>query len=171
MRRAFRTIPLPMEWLGLLLVAVLAGGAACALVRLGPPKPAYPVGVRRNLFTPAERSLLTVLERVVERDERVFGKVALREIAALDARLRTGLPARADGGGERRFDFVVLRAHDQRVTCLVDVDDGRPQKPLGQNARGALAAAGVQLVRFTKRDAYASAEVRTALRSSSVLQP
>lgn len=153
-----------MEWTLAIPLGLMAAAALAWLAGRGGGTSAYPRGVRRVLFSRAERSLLAALERATSRDERVFGKVSLRDAFALDPRLHGRFPAPTAGQPEARaLDFLVVRAEDLRVTCVIDIESpGR--SPLDEASRRALDGAGVRHLRLAHKDAYARADVREVVR-------
>lgn len=90
-----------------------------ALGRLG-----FPYERGKPLFSAAERSFIGVLDQAVGPDHRVFGKVRVADVAAV----KPGLGNSARQGALNRiaakhFDFVVCRADDLSVVCVVELND------------------------------------------------
>ena len=76
------------------------------------------------LFTPAERDFLAVLDRVLGRDYRVFGKVRIADIATVKAGLKPSIRQSAlNRIACKHFDYVVCRASDLAVVCVVELND------------------------------------------------
>ena len=92
----------------------------------------FPYQAIDKLFSPAERSLLGVLDQVVGSQYRVFGKVRVADLAAV----KPGLTKAARQGALNRiaskhFDYVICQATDLVVLCAVSLMTGRMQpRPL-----------------------------------------
>jgi hypothetical protein len=78
----------------------------------------------KALFSAAERSFLGALDQAVGPEYRVFGKVRIADLAVV----KSGLGNSARQGALNRIaakhvDFVVCRASDLTVVCLVELND------------------------------------------------
>jgi len=84
----------------------------------------FPYQAAKALFSPAERSFLGVFDQAVGPEYRVFGKVRVADVATV----KTGLSNSARQSALNRvsakhFDFVVCRANDLAVLCVVELND------------------------------------------------
>jgi very-short-patch-repair endonuclease len=121
-----------------------------------------------NLFTPAERSFLGVLEQALDSRYRVFGKVRLgdliKPVKALAAGKRTTARNRIN---QKHVDFVVCTANELALVGVLELDD----HSLGCEDRAgrdefvdqALAMAGIPVLRFPAQKGYAVQDVRAWL--------
>ncbi|MBJ6983030.1 DUF2726 domain-containing protein [Luteimonas sp. MC1572] len=78
----------------------------------------------KTLFSAAERSFLGILDQAVGPEHRVFGKVRVADVAAV----KPGLGNAARQGALNRiaykhFDFLVCRASDLAIVCVVELND------------------------------------------------
>lgn len=152
----------------LILFGVLAFIVKVVLPGLGKAQVALPYQKESVLFTPAERSFLTVLEQALGDQFRVLGKVRLADVI----RVKSGLSGSARQQAFNRIqskhlDFVVCDPNDLSVQFVVELDDSSHQQSRRQ-ARDefldkALAAAGVPVFHFPVKRAYAVHEIRGAI--------
>ena len=120
---------------------------------------------RRELFSPAERTFLGVLEQITAERFRIFGKVRLGDLVRpgkrLSGSLRTGIGRRLR---QKHVDFVLCHADTLAVAGVVELDDPshrwRDRHALVEKA---LASAGIPALRLTACDGYAVSEVREKL--------
>jgi hypothetical protein len=168
---------------GLLLLAVVVLVVIAALAVIAAQKGRLPAGgaeapafePRRELFTPAERSFHGVLEQAVAGEFKVFGKVRLGDLVqptkGLSQSRRTSLRNRIQ---QKHVDFVLCRPDTLEVAGVVELDDashGRKDRTDRDDfVDKALASAGVPVVHFPARKAYAVAEVRAKLAGSLALK-
>jgi very-short-patch-repair endonuclease len=139
-----------------------------------PEEPAF--DACKELFTPAERSFYGVLEQAVAGELKVFGKVRLGDLVqpanGLSQSRRTGLRNRIQ---QKHVDFVLCRPDTLEVVGVVELDDashGRKDRADRDDfVDKALASAGVPVLHFPARKAYAVVEVRTKLVESLALKP
>lgn len=87
-------------------------------------KVGFPYAPRSPLFSAAERSFLSVLDKAVGSEHRVFGKVRVADIA----KVKSGLNNSARQGAlnkiaSKHFDYVVCRHSDLSVVCVVELND------------------------------------------------
>ena len=131
---------------------------------------------RRELFTPAERSFFGVLEQAAAGEFKVFGKVRLGDLAqpakGLSQSRRTSLRNRVQ---QKHVDFVLCRPDTLEVAGVVELDDvshGRKDRADRDDfVDQALASAGVPVLHFPARKAYAVAEVQARLAERFALKP
>lgn len=130
---------------------------------------------RKELFTPAERSLFGVLEQTVAGELKVFGKVRLggliQPARGMSRSLRTGLRNRIN---QKHVDFVLCRPDTLAVVGVVELDDashGRKDRADRDDfVDKALASSGVPVLHFPARKAYVVSEVRERLAGSVELK-
>ena len=129
---------------------------------------ALPFKRQAALFTPAERSFLGVLDLVVGKDFRIFGKVRVGDVLApqngLNNRARTTALNKIN---RKHFDFVLCKPDDLTVLCAIELNDRSHQQKNRQDRDAFLAdacnCAGLPLIMFDARRAYAPNEVGTRI--------
>ena len=123
---------------------------------------------RGNLFTPAERSFLEVLEQALDSRYRIFGKVRLGDLIK---------PAKARAAGkqttarnrinQKHVDFVVCTANELALVGVLELDDlphGCEDRAGGDEfVDRTLAMAGVPVFHIPARKGYAVQDVRAWL--------
>jgi hypothetical protein len=161
------------DWMGhlFLVVALLAVLAAvAAFLKKGQPGASKDVtyDARRELFSPAERSFLGVLEQALEERFRVMGKVRLGDLVqpakGFSRSQRTGAWNRIN---QKHIDFVLCQPDTLAVAGVVELDDASHRRK-DRSARDdfidkALASAGIPIVHFAARRAYAAQEIKDGL--------
>lgn len=145
-------------------VAVLLLGA---LIRLLSKKTGSALAyVRRDsLFSPAERSFLSVLDAAIGNDHRVFGKVRVADVIAPKASENSSQWREAFNRiAAKHFDFVVCKADDLSVVCVVELDDKSHATNRAKKRDTFIdqlcATSGMLLLRVTARRAYNQQELR-----------
>lgn len=130
---------------------------------------------RNELFSPAERSFYGVLERVAGGEYKVLGKVRLGDVVqparGLSKSRRTSLRNRVQ---QKHADFVLCCPDTLKVLGVVELDDASHARP-DRTKRDSfvdqvLVSAGIPVLRFPARKAYAVAEVRAKLVESFSLK-
>jgi len=128
----------------------------------------FPYKKQNALFSPTERSFLGVLESVVQGRYRVFGKVRLAAVLAVDGGLTASARASAFNRiAQKHVDFLLCEPSTLAVIAVIELDDQSHQRPDRQARDGfldaACTAAGVVLIRYPVRAAYTAAEVNEGL--------
>lgn len=119
------------------------------------------------LFSDAERAFLEVLEQAVGDQYRVFGKVHVADVIAVQPGLKTSLKRIAYKRiKSRRFDFVVCSKLSMSVVCVVEMDDKNPSRK-SQEARDTVLldvceSVSLPLLRIPVKNVYPIASVRTS---------
>lgn len=140
----------------------------------------YPYRKRLDLFTPAERSFLGVLEQAVGDDFRLFGKVRVADVLEpRDGLNRSAWQSAFNKINRKHFDFVLCAPGDLSVLCAIELDDKSHQRKHRHDRdeflAGACRAAGIPLISFPAQHAYVASEVSAriaeALADSSVRLP
>ncbi|MEZ4599592.1 MAG: DUF2726 domain-containing protein [Syntrophotaleaceae bacterium] len=122
----------------------------------------------RELFSPAERSFLGVLEQASEGRLRIFGKVRLGDLVqpakGLSQSQRTGAWNRIH---QKHIDFVLCRPDSLAVVGTVELDDAshrRKDRAERDNfVDKVLTGAGISIIHFAARKGYSVHEVRAKL--------
>lgn len=118
-----------------------------------------------GLFSPDERSFLSVLDQALGKGYRVFGQVPpgvlLRPKKGLRERDRQKALSVLEG---LRLEFVVCRRRDLAVVGVVGWEGGSKKERVSKASLDeALREVGIPAVRFRSRSNFAVEELRTAL--------
>lgn len=123
---------------------------------------------RKELFSPAERSFLGVLEQTVEGQYRVFGKIRLGDLIqparGYSRSQRTGAWNRIN---QKHVDFVLCQPDTLAPVGAVELDDAshrrKDRRERDKFVDQALGSAGIPMVRFVARKSYSVTEVKAQL--------
>ena len=158
---------LPFEPVWLLAASSFALLVFFLMVKRGGGRAGYPYVASPNLFTANERLLLTALEGAAG-SYRIFGKVRVADVIETRKGLSQGERQRAFNRiSQKHLDFVLCHPDDLSVFCAAELDD-RSHEHARRRARdafleGALAAAGLPLMRVPSRRSYDVDELRALL--------
>lgn len=113
-----------MSWILIVFLATILLVAIAAGKKRAEGKVGFPYAPRGPLFSAAERSFLSVLDKAVGSEHRVFGKVRVADIA----KVKSGLSNSARQGAlnkiaSKHFDYVVCRHSDLSIVCAVELND------------------------------------------------
>lgn len=161
--------------LALLIIIVLVLIAVAVLAALKAKQSSPDAGLafegRGELFTPAERSFLGVLEQALAGSHyRVFGKVRLGDLVkpakGLTASKRTSAQNRIN---QKHVDFLICTDTDLVVVGVVELDDqshGRGDRAERDSfVDDALKKANIPVLRFPAKKSYPLAEVKVKLQT------
>ena len=142
----------------LILKAKLAGGGAKAGVYY----------LKKSLFTPAERSLLGVLEPNLPPGVRVFGKVRLEDIFGVKAGLEKGERQAARNRINRKHvDFLLVRSTDLAPLAGIELDDSSHEEEDRQQrdafVDSVFASGGLPLLHVPAQKSYNPAELKATV--------
>lgn len=159
----------------LILFGIVAVIVKLVLTGGGKGQGALPYQKAEALFTPAERSFLSVLEQALGSQFRVLGKVRLADVI----KVKSGLSGSARQQAFNRIqskhlDFVVCDPGDLSVQFVVELDDSSHQQARRQ-ARDefldkALAAADVPVFHFPVKRAYAVQDIRGVIFEQAAME-
>lgn len=136
--------------------------------------PAYPFSRQSAMFSTTERNLWRELSQAAGEDYCVFGKVRLADLV----RVRPGLKSTEarmiqDEIGALSVDFVICRRNNLTISAAVMLTNGKRDKSResmdSAHTEGALAAAGVPLLRLSPDKDYTVADLRTGLRRATLV--
>ena len=122
------------------------------------------------LLTPAERSFFGVLQQAVRSDYQIFAKVRLADIVRpVRNSSRSGWQSAFNRITGKHVDFVVCDLEQLRVVGVVELDDSthaRFERGVRDSlVDGALADAGIPILRIPARQSYSPAQIREQLES------
>lgn len=131
----------------------------------------FPYALGDKLFTPAERSFLGVLDQSVGSDFRVFGKVRVADVIAVEKGTPKSVWQRAFNRiNAKHFDFVLCSPTDLKPLCAVELNDKShaqdARKGRDQFLEEVCKKAGLPLVFFPAQHAYSTVEVCGAIASA-----
>jgi very-short-patch-repair endonuclease len=123
---------------------------------------------RGNLFTPAERSFLGVLEQALDSRYRIFGKVRLGDLIKPAKTLAAGKRTAAlNRINQKHVDFVVCTANELALVGVLELDDQshgcEDRAGRDEFVDQALAKAGIPVLHFPANKGYAVQNVRAML--------
>lgn len=159
-----------IKFLPIIVAIVIAIAFLPVLLRMlasgGPKADVY--YLRKSLFSPAERSFLGVLEPLLPREVRVFGKVRLEDFLGVKSGLERGERQAARNRINRKHvDFLLVRATDLAPVAGIELDDSSHdednRKDRDQFVDAVFASAGLPLLHVPAQKAYNPAEFRTKL--------
>jgi uncharacterized protein DUF2726/topoisomerase-like DNA binding C4 zinc finger protein len=131
----------------------------------------FPYQSKEVLCSPAERSFMGALEKVVGNGYRVFAKVRLADIVEVNKGLSPSARQSAFNRISRKhLDFVICDPGDLSIVGTVELDD-KSHRKTGRQERDqfldkTLEAAGVPILRVTARSTYSIKEVSNDLNSA-----
>jgi very-short-patch-repair endonuclease len=155
----------------LLLLVVVAVALALFKKKAGKGPLDFPYQSKDVLCSPAERSFLGALDKILEKSYRVFAKVRLADIVdiqkGLSASARQSALNRISG---KHIDFIVCNANDLSIIGAIELDD-KTHRAKGRQERDqfldkTLEAAGVPLLRIKAQSAYSIKEITSSLDSA-----
>ncbi|WP_114313066.1 DUF2726 domain-containing protein [Thermus caldifontis] len=133
---------------------------------LGGRDASLPYRLKHSVLTPAERSFLGVLERVVPEGVRVWPKVRLADLLHIDAEGKERQAA-LNRVVAKHIDFLLVRAQDARPLLAIELDDRSHQREDRRERDRFLEAlarqVGLSLMRVRVKEGYALEEVRHLL--------
>jgi len=143
-----------------------AAGAAAPGSPYGANQPKAPVNFhygRKPLLSPAERSFLGVLDAALGSHFRIFVKVRLADLLQINA-FKTQWRSHFNRIAAKHIDFVICEPHTLAVRFAVELDDRSHSSASAAETDAfknrAMAAAGIQLLRFSAKQSYSVSEVR-----------
>ncbi len=160
------------NWIILLLFLVIIS-LACALFKkkAGKGPVDFPYQSKEVLCSPAERSFMGALEKVVGNGFRVFAKVRLADIVEVNKGLSSSARQSAFNRISRKhLDFVICDSGSLSIVGAVELDDKSHRKTVRQERDQfldrALEAAGVPILRIKAQGAYSIKEVSSDINST-----
>lgn len=167
-----------MSWILIAVVVVLVIAALVAIAgrKSGGAGVGYPYVPAKALFSAGERSFLCSLDQAVGPEHRVFGKVRVADLASV----KPGLSNSARQGALNRVaskhvDFVVCRASDLSVVCVVELNDkshaSKRAQARDELVRNVCKTINLPLFEVTAKRAYSVQELQEQLTSAIGMAP
>lgn len=160
-----------MDWmyfLGIVVFVALIIGLAFLKRLLLTQKIALPYRKLDALLTPAERSFFGVLQLAIKARLLIFAKVRVADILTTTKGLSNSeRQAAFNRIKAKHFDFVLCDPDHLGVVCVLELDDKSHKKARRQQRDNfldsACEAAGVPLIHFQAKAAYAQSEIEKTL--------
>lgn len=155
-----------MEWL--ILIFVLIALVFLILKRGKARTEDSPYVIKKQLFTPAERSFYGVLNQALGDDAVVFGKVRVADVLSPSKDLDRSTWQRAFNRiSAKHFDFVICSPDTLSVLSVIELDDKShsqsKRSKRDQLINDACSGARLTLHRFNARATYNISEIRDIL--------
>jgi very-short-patch-repair endonuclease len=161
-----------MSNLIVLLLLLVAVAVAFALLKKRAAKGpvGFPYQSKDVLCSPAERSFIGALDKIVGENYRIFAKVRLADIIDIQKGLSASARQSAFNRISRKhIDFIVCNANDLSIIGAIELDDkthrGKGRQERDQFLDKTLKAAGVPLLRIKAQSAYSIKEIFSSLDS------
>lgn len=129
----------------------------------------------RTLLSPAERSLLSVLEKSLGRDYCVFSKIRLADVVKVKNGLERAVERRAFNAISTKYvDFIVCSASDMSIRGAVELDDKTQNTP--PNVREdlfvakVLQASQIPLLKVKTRASHSISEITDRLQRCGIIE-
>ena len=159
-----------MEWIIVIFLLVVI---ATAFIKT-PARKGYNYQKRGALFTPAERSFISILDQAISDDYRIFGKVRVADILnpakGMD---RKNWQVAFNKISSKHFDYILCSKETLDVVAAIELDDkshsSARAKKRDSLLEGACDSAGLPLIRFQAKAGYQLQSVRTQI--ETVLNP
>lgn len=156
-----------MEWIVVIFFLLVL--VASAIKKLGVK--GYGYRMRGPLFTPAERSFLTVLDQAVSEKYRVFGKVRVADILnPAKGMNRKNWQIAFNKISAKHFDYILCSKDNLSVIAAIELDDKSHQSARAKTRDALLEVAcntaGLPLVRFQAKSGYQVQSVRSQIEAA-----
>ena len=131
----------------------------------------FPYQSKEVLCSPAERSFMGALDKIVGNGYRIFAKVRLADIVEVNKGLSSSARQSAFNRISRKhLDLVICDSRDLSIVGAVELDD-KSHRKTGRQERDqfldkALEAAGVPILRIKAQSAYSIKEISSNLDSA-----
>jgi len=153
------------SWIILLLLLIIFFLALALFKKTDRKAPLdFPYQSKDVLCSPAERSFLGALDKIVGKRYRIFAKVRLADI--IDVQKGLSVSARQSAFNRiagKHIDFIVCNANDLSIVGAIELDDkthrGRGRHERDQFLDRTLKAAGVPVLRIKAQSSYSIKDI------------
>lgn len=160
------------NWIILLLLLIIVSLILALFKKKAGKAPVdFPYQSKDVLCSPAERSFLGALDKIVGKKYRIFAKVRLADI--IDVQRQRSASARQRAFNRiagKHVDFIVCNASDLSIVGAIELDDKshlkKGRRDRDQFLDKALEAAGVPMLRVKAQSTYSIKEVSSGLDSA-----
>jgi len=127
--------------------------------------PDYPYQRADALFSPAERSFYSVLQRAVEKNITIFGKVRVPDVVKPRKGLSRGDWQKAFNKiSSKHFDFILCSTDRLSVICAIELNDrshqSKKRKQRDDFLRGVCEVAEIPLIQIPSNSSYVIDDVK-----------
>ncbi len=160
------------NWIILFLLLIIVSLALALFKKKAGKAPVdFPYQSKEVLCSPAERSFMGALDKIVGERYRIFAKVRLADIIDVQRGLSASARQRAFNRiAGKHIDFIVCNANDLSIVGAIELDDKshlkKGRKERDQLLDKALDAAGVLMLRVKAQSTYSIKEVSSDLYSA-----
>lgn len=156
-----------MEWIILLIIVLVV---ISTLLKTTTGK-GYNYRQSGNLFSPAERSFLGVIDQAISDKYRVFGKVRVADIInPAKGMSRKNWQIAFNKIAAKHFDYVLCSKDKLAVIAVIELDDKSHNSKRSQKRdlllKNACNSAGLELIRFKAKSSYQIQAVREKIETS-----
>jgi len=160
------------SWIILLLLLIIFFLALALFKKTDRKAPLdFPYQSKDVLCSPAERSFLGALDKIVGKRYRIFAKVRLADI--IDVQKGLSISARQSAFNRiagKHIDFIVCNANDLSIIGAIELDDkthrGRGRHERDQFLDRTLKAAGVPVLRIKTQSSYSIKDIFSKIDSA-----
>jgi len=153
------------SWIILLLLLIIFFLAIALFKKTDRKAPLdFPYQSKDVLCSPAERSFLGALDKIVGKRYRIFAKVRLADI--IDVQKGLSVSARQSAFNRiagKHIDFIVCNANDLSIIGAIELDDkthrGRGRHERDQFLDRTLKAAGIPVLRIKTQSSYSIKDI------------
>ena len=156
---------------GFLFIAMVSLVVALIKKKSGKTPVDFPYQSKEVLCSPAERSFLGALEKVVGNGYRIFSKVRLADIVKVNQGLSSSVRQSAFNRISRKhIDFVICNSRDLSIVGAIELDD-KSHSRKGRQERDrfldkTLQAASIPMLRVKAQSTYSIKEISSDLDSA-----
>jgi len=131
----------------------------------------YPYIKIDELFSPAERSFLGVLQQVIGEEGEIFAKVRVADVIKPTKGMSRSLWQTAFNKiSAKHFDYVICDKNDLSILCVIELNDSshnsKKRIARDQFLEGACTAAGLPLIQIKAQASYNIDEMKLILMDS-----
>ena len=128
------------------------------------------------LFTPAERSFLGVLQKIIDEKYYILGKVRLADLVKVKSGPnKSAWKAANNKIQSKHIDFVICDSSTFAVKFAIELDDRShkegKRKDRDEFVDSAMAAAGIPIHHFPVKKAYSIDEIKNSIWKPEIPEP
>lgn len=164
------SIPLFIYWVAFFLIAIALFKFMFLDGQSGKVK--FPYKKSGPLFSPAERSLLGVLDMAIGQDYRILGKVRVADVVEVSGTVgRSAWQTAFNRISSKHFDYVLCDKENLTVICAIELNDkshnSRKRQRRDEFIEGVCRAANLPLITIPAKAAYSVLEIRDSIQTAT----